>query len=272
MLSNDTPSRPGHLLRSSSWEINRRVIGALLIRELLTRYGRNNIGFLWLFVEPAAFILIITVLWTKVRGVQISDIPIIEFALTGYASMLLWRNAPARCVGAVKSNASLLFHRQVTVMDIYTSRILLELISITGVAFMLTTALWALDLIKLPEDVLQVLGGWFLLAWFAAGLAMTVGGLSEKAEVVGRLWSPLSYILMAMSGVAFTVDALPPSVHDVILWVPMINAVEYIREGWFGSVMHAHYDIGYLVIVNTVVSVVGFSLIRQIGSMTASEE
>jgi ABC-type polysaccharide/polyol phosphate export permease len=33
------------------------VLGALLIRELLTRYGRHNIGFLWLFVEPMIFTL-----------------------------------------------------------------------------------------------------------------------------------------------------------------------------------------------------------------------
>ena len=42
----------GSLVGTSSWTIARRVIGALLLRELLTRYGRNNIGFLWLFVEP----------------------------------------------------------------------------------------------------------------------------------------------------------------------------------------------------------------------------
>ena len=27
--------------------IQKRVIGALLMREIITRYGRNNIGFLW---------------------------------------------------------------------------------------------------------------------------------------------------------------------------------------------------------------------------------
>ena len=272
MLSSDTPSRTGRLLRSSSWEINRRVISALLIRELLTRYGRNNIGFLWLFVEPAAFIIAVTIVWTKIRGVHITDIPIVEFALTGYSSLLLWRNGPSRCIGAVKSNRALLFHRQVTVFDIFTARILLEIFSISAVLMMLTLALWALDWLTLPEDVLQVIGGWFLTAWFAAGLAMIVGGLAEKAEVVGRLWPPFSYLLMAVSGVAFTVNALPPGARDIILWIPMINALEYLREGWFGSVMHAHYDIQYLVIVNVISTLVGVILVRQIGTGNASEE
>lgn len=270
MLSSGSSAPTGNLLRSSSWEINRRVIGALLIRELLTRYGRNNIGFLWLFIEPAAFIIAVTLVWTEIRGVHLTDIPVVAFALTGYSSLLLWRNPVSRCIGAVKSNASLLFHRQVTVLDIFAARIILELISITAVLMMLTIALWAIDWLVMPEDVLQVLGGWLLLAWFAAALAMTVGGLAEKAEVVGRFWPPLSYLLMAVSGVAFTVNALPPAARDVILWVPMINAVEYLREGWFGSVMRAHYDLGYLSTVNVVLSLIGFSLVRQIGTTGVS--
>jgi len=238
----------------------------MLIRELLTRYGRNNIGFLWLFVEPAAFIIIVTIVWSKIRGVHLTDIPIAAFALTGYSSLLLWRNTVSRCIGAVKSNSSLLFHRQVTVVDIFTARIILELVSITSVLIMLALALWAVDWIALPENLLQVIGGWFLLCWFSAAVGMTIGGLSEKIEVVARLWPPLSYILMAVSGVAFTVNALPPAAQEVILWIPMINALEYIREGWFGSAMHAHYDLGYLTVVNVVLSLIGFSLVRQVGT------
>ena len=36
-----------------SFQIQRlQVVWALILREILTRYGRHNIGFLWLFVEP----------------------------------------------------------------------------------------------------------------------------------------------------------------------------------------------------------------------------
>ena len=41
-----------------SLHIQRRVISALLKREIITRYGRNNIGFMWLFVEPLVMTLI----------------------------------------------------------------------------------------------------------------------------------------------------------------------------------------------------------------------
>ena len=47
----------GHGSFRQSWTIQLRVIWALLLRESLTRYGRHNIGFLWLFVEPMLFTL-----------------------------------------------------------------------------------------------------------------------------------------------------------------------------------------------------------------------
>ena len=59
--------------------IQKRVIGALLMREIITRYGRNNIGFLWLFVEPLLITLMILLLWGAARANQYSDLNIIAF-------------------------------------------------------------------------------------------------------------------------------------------------------------------------------------------------
>ncbi|MFN5779339.1 MAG: capsule polysaccharide export ABC transporter permease, partial [Novosphingobium sp.] len=54
MLNDSAPAETPSGL-TQAWQVQRRVIGALLLREMLTRYGRNNIGFLWLFVEPMLF-------------------------------------------------------------------------------------------------------------------------------------------------------------------------------------------------------------------------
>jgi ABC-2 type transport system permease protein/capsular polysaccharide transport system permease protein len=271
MANSASTPRSGSLLRASSWTVSRRVLGALLLRELLTRYGRNNIGFLWLFVEPMLFTLAITFFWTATRSIHGSDIPIVAFAVTGYSSLLLWRNIPGRCSGALKSNMSLLYHRQVTIFDIYIARIVLEVMAASTSLIVLAIAFYAMDWMAAPEDALQVLGGWLLLAWFGAGLGFTIGGLSEKFDIVGKLWPPFSYLLFPLSGVAFVVDALPTRMQNIVMWLPMLNALEFVRDGWFGSDFHAHYDIGYLVICNMVLTFAGISLVRQIGLDTTEE-
>lgn len=271
MVSNDLRPTTGSLLGQSSWTINRRVIGALLLRELLTRYGRNNIGFLWVFVEPMLFTLVITILWSATRSVHGSNIPIVAFALTGYSSIILWRNMPGRCMGAIRSNRPLLHHQQVTIIDVYLARLVLEIFAPTTSFCALSFGLYIVGWLDPPADALQVLGGWLLLAWFGAGLGLTVGGFSEKSELVGKFWPPLSYIMMPLSGVAFLVDALPTAMQQIVLWLPQLNALEFLREGWFGSAMHAHYDIPYVIVFNLILTFVGLSVARQIDVDTSEE-
>ena len=272
MPSNDQPTPDvGRIVRQNPWDVNRRVIGALLIRELLTRYGRNNIGFLWLFVEPMLITLIIALVWSALRSVHGSNIPIVPFAVTGYSAMLLWRGVPTRCIDALRVNQPLLFHRPVTVMDIYYSRIILETLAVTTSLIVVSMVFYAVGWLDPPEDVLKVLGGWALLAWLGFGLALTVGGLSEKSEVVGKLWPPFSFILFPLSGFAFIADALPQGLREIVLWLPMLNALEFLREGWFGSLFRAHYDIPYVMICNIVFTFVGLSLARQAGLNPSDE-
>ncbi len=75
-----------------SFAIQRRVIRALMLRELITRFGRENLGVLWLVGEPMIFTLGVAALWSAMRAHQFSSLPIIAFAITGYSSVLVWRN------------------------------------------------------------------------------------------------------------------------------------------------------------------------------------
>lgn len=272
MPSNDPTPATGALLRDSSWTITRRVLGALVLRELLTRYGRNNLGFLWLFIEPMLFVIVVTIIWVNLRDFHGSNIPILAFALTGYSSILLWRGMPSRCIGALRSNIGLLYHRQVIVLDVYLARILLEFMAVSTSFVALALGFYALDLLLPPEDVLQVLGGWMLTAWFGAGLGLTIGALAERFTPVKNLWPPISYILMPLSGVAYIADALPSNAREVVLWLPMLNSLEYMREGWFGSVMRAHYDIPYVLVFNLILTFVGLSLVRVYGVNTGDND
>lgn len=240
-----------------SFEIQRRVIGALLMREVLTRYGRHNIGFLWLFIEPMLFTLGVTALWTALKSVHGSSIPIVAFALTGYSSVLLWRNMPNRCVGAVQPNLALMYHRNVRVIDIFIARLILEALGATMSFLILTCIFVSIGWLRAPTDVLPVVIGWMMLAWFGFALAVLLGAYAEEYEIVDKLWHPASYLLFPLSGAAFLVEALPKQAQDFVLLLPMVHAVEYIREGFFGSEFNARYDLEYMAVVNLVVTFFG---------------
>jgi ABC-type polysaccharide/polyol phosphate export permease len=248
-----------------SIQVQGRVIWALLLREILTRYGRHNIGFLWLFVEPMMFTLGVTSIWTAFKSVHGSSLPIVAFALTGYSAVLLWRNMPSRCVGALEPNLSLLYHRNVKVLDIFLSRLLLEAAGATISFVVLSVFFISIGWLDPPEDVLQAAGGWLMIAWFGMSLGVLLGSWSEESETVEKLWHPVAYLLFPLSGAAFVVDALPSEAQKYVLLLPMVHGVEYIREGYFGSRVVAHYDMGYMTLWNLSLTLFALIFTRKVG-------
>lgn len=254
-----------------SFAIQMRVIGALLLREVLTRYGRHNIGFLWLFIEPMMFTSGVTVLWTLTRASHGSSLPIVAFAVTGYSSVLLWRNMPSRCINAVTPNSALLYHRNVKVIDIYAARLLLEMAGATISFMVLSLTFISLGFMAPPVDISKVMIGWFMLAWFGSSLALVMGAMSEKSEFIDKIWHPLSYLSFPLSGAAFLVDWLPLKAQQFLLWVPMVNGVELLRSGYFGGAIRAHYDLGYLISVCLCLTLLGLSLERAVSKSLVLE-
>ncbi len=246
----------------ASLKVQRRVLSALLIREMLTRYGRHNIGFLWLFVEPMIFTIGVTALWTATKSVHGSDLPIVAFALTGYSSVLLWRNMPGRCIGALEANLSLMYHRNIKPLDIYLARLMIEFSGATISFFTLSLLFILIGWLEAPEDFLEVVGGWLLIAWFGSVLAITLGALSQESELVDKLWHPASYLMFPLSGSAFLVSALPPFAQEVVLYIPMVHGVEIVREGFFGSRVDAVYDLSYVIPFSLALSVAALMLVR----------
>src|SRR6266436_9642426 len=112
--------------------IQRRVLHALLMREIITRFGRENLGVLWLVAEPMLFTLGVATLWAAAGLHHGSPIPIVAFAVTGYSSVLMWRNSASRAGSAVQQNKPLLYHRNVQTIDVLLTRTALEIGGATG--------------------------------------------------------------------------------------------------------------------------------------------
>ena len=256
---------------SESWAIQKRVLGALLMREIITRYGRHNIGFLWLFAEPMLFTLGVTALCTIAGLHKISDLPIVAFAVTGYSSVLLWRSMPSRCISAIEPNLPLLYHRNVRLLDVFIARIALEAAGTTISAVGLVLVFRGLEWMEFPEDVLLVAAGWVMLGWFGASLALFLGALSANSELVEKFWHPAAYILFPLSGAAFLVDSLPPVAQDAVLLLPMVHGVECLREGFFGSKVVTHFDLGYVAAWNAALTVAGLLMTRAIADKVRPE-
>ncbi len=226
------------------------VIGALTMREVHVRYGRQNIGFLWIMAEPFLFTFGVILLRsllpipTESRGV-----PLAGFLLTGYTPFLLYRHMVGHSIHCIRHNDSVLYHRQVTFLDLFLGQYILEAAGIL-MAFAFGCGLFIVaGYLFPPKDPLLLLAGWFYAIWFSAALALLVGALSPLTTLVEKLYNPLSYLSLPISGAFYMVDWLPAGYGRSALWIPMVNYFEMIRAGYFGGAITAHFDAVYLTMV-----------------------
>ena len=246
-----------------SFAIQSRVLHALMMRELVSRFGRENLGLLWLVGEPMLFTLGVTTLWTLAGLHSGSTIPIVAFAVTGYSSVLMWRNSAGRCTSAIQQNKQLLFHRNVRILDVLITRTVLEIGGATSSFIVLSAVFIYTGSMPAPEDPLKVIGGWLMLAWFGSSLAIAIGAGVAFSELVDRIWHPAAYLLFPLSGAAFMVEWLPKRFQEAVLLLPMVHGTELIREGWFGAVVQTHHDMGYMAACCLVQTLIALYLQRQ---------
>lgn len=238
-----------------------RIIGALMMRELATRFGRQGLGFAWLVGEPLVFCIGVILLWTLTKPAYEHGVRIAPFIMTGYMCLLLIRNQIGLSMGALQANIGLMHHRQIAILQLFLARNVLEVMGATGAFIIVYAALIALRQIGLPHDLLLFYSGWLLLAWMGMGFALIMAGLAMRYEVMERVVPILSYLLIPLSGVFLMVQWLPPAYREAYLYVPFPHAVEMLRAGVFGEFTPTHYNPPYALAWAAVFNILGMSLI-----------
>lgn len=246
-----------------SLKIQFRVINALMMREIITRYGRENIGFLWLFVEPLILIVGVTIIWTYVVQRKEHGFPVATFIYTGWIANKLWLTTASRAMTGLQANLPLLYHRNIRPLDIYLSRIFLEITAITGVFILLGFVFYMSHVIDPPRSYFHIVLGWYLMCWLALGFSFFISSLNTLTnDTVQRIWAPVSLGFFIGSGTFFLVEWLPPEARSYILLLPSVHNLEMIRYGFFGGLMQPHYDVFYSVSFNLFLTLLGLFIFR----------
>jgi capsular polysaccharide transport system permease protein len=247
----------------TGWRIQVRVIRALMIRELITRFGRENIGFLWMMVEPLMFAILVGIVWSVMRTSE-HGLDIVAFVVTGYLPLTLFRHAVARSVKAFSVNGSLLYHRQIKILDFILVRFVIEMIGGMMAYAFIATVLIALGLFPVPTDFLYLILGWLLYCLFTLSLCLILAPLSEVSELLEKFIPVTTYIMIPFSGTFNLMQWLPPKLRDVLYWSPPVNAMEMMRYGVFGDQVTPYYDPAVPLVTSLIMLPIGLALCRRV--------
>lgn len=246
------------------WRIQSRVIGALMIREMTTRFGRQNIGFLWIMAEPLLFAGLVAMIWHFMRGNTEHGVSVVAFTVSGYIPLVLFRSAVNRSVLLFQVNGSLMYHRQIKIIDFVFVRYLLELIGHLMAYIFIGVALHMFGFFPTPYDLSFMLLGGLYYAYFALAASFVLAPLSEMSETIEKLVPVVTYIMIPFSGAFNMVSWVVPQGQEILMYSPPVHAMEMMRYGLFGDVVQARFDYFYPFMVNSVFLLIGLTLCRRV--------
>lgn len=243
--------------------IQARVIGAIIMRELHTRYGRDNIGYLWLIGEPLMLGSIISILHS---GGSDHGINPAAFTVVGYCNFIMFRGMVGRAEGALHSNLTLLHHRMVTVLDIAIGRALLEAAGTMSAFIILLSFCIGLGLTGQPVRPLYMFIGVGYVFWFSFSLSLIITGGTHERGFAERMVHPFSYFMIPLSGAFYMVSWIPQPYRQYLLYNPFPHMFEMIRYGVFEDTTLEYVDFGYVTAWCAALTFVGLVLMRSVKS------
>lgn len=247
----------------AAFRVQRRVIHALMLREMLSAFGREHLGVFWLLGEPLVLTVGVMVMWSFAGQEKQTSIGIIPFALTGYTIITLFRHLSVRLMTCVRANMSLMFHRNVHYVDTLISRGLLEATG-TGLSFItIYIPLYVTGVIEPFYDPYLLAGGWLLTAWFSFAFGLVVAGVTQIYPITERFVQPLLYITLPVSGLFAMITWLPDRLGNILRYSPLANCFELFRDGMFGHRVDAQWDAIFVIKCNIVLMAIGFLLVHK---------
>lgn len=259
--SGDLSARRRHEMLSSA-RVQLRVMKALMIRSVMSRYGHNSLGFFWLLGEPLILTCGVMVMWSITGAEGGHNVGVVPMALTGYSFITMWRHIISHSVHAIHHNSTLRFHQNVKVLDILISDAVLELVGIVSAFLIAYIPLALFGAIWTMRDPLLLFSGFILAAWFSFSFGLLITAMSELSETASRFVAPIMYITLPFTGVFFMVDWLPDRYQDLILWSPLVSCIEMIRGGLFPAYITTYYHPLYVALCCIFLTALGIPAIH----------
>lgn len=250
--------------------VHLRVLHALLIREMITRYGRSSLGYLWALLEPVGIITLLTLLFLQIADAPPYGQSFALFYASGYLAFHWVIDISSVAARSVHVNRPLLAFPSVTALDTVLARLILQSLTGLAVAALILGGIFAGSgdaLVLAPGPVLQS----FLLAVL---LAAGIGIFNAWAFAISKgwelVWGIVSRPLLLVSCVFYSFESLPAEAREVLWFNPVIHVIGLLRSGLYPVYDGNHVAPGYVILISLVLALPGLIGTRAVRARMAA--
>ncbi|TDW16551.1 capsular polysaccharide transport system permease protein [Rhizobium azibense] len=218
-----------------------RVVTALLVREMASRFGSNPGGYIWALLDPAAYIIFLTLIFGAIAHKPALGTSFPLFFATGYICFQFYSAVVSYVNNAVKANKALLSYPNVAPVDPIFARFLLQLGTTSAVAVVVLSIITLTLKTPLTLQWMAIVEAAFLASLLGLGAALFNNVMFPKFPIYEKIFGILNRPLFMITGVFFLPDLIPPPYRDMLLINPLAHALMRFRSGFY-----AEYDPGFL--------------------------
>ena len=223
-----------------------RVVAALLIREMEARFGSKPGGYVWALLDPAAHIILMTLLFQAIARAPALGTNFPLFFATGYLGFQFYQAMVSYLSGAVRSNRTLLSYPSVAPFDTIVARFLLQFLTTAFVACIVLGVLLASMRVAPTLHWPPILEAAIVASVLGLGVGLINNVMFLKYPLYEQVFTIFNRPMFLISGVFFLPDAIPLPYRDVLLLNPLVHVTMMFRTGFYDGYRAAGLDPAYL--------------------------
>lgn len=259
------PQEPG--LRAAL-AIQARVTWALVLRETRTRFGKNQLGYIWAVLEPCLHISVWFCLFLFISNkTGNSNADPLLILTTGILPFFLFRRIYTFMARAISSNQALLHYPMVRHIDLVGARFILEGATMMFVSFFIIIIVTSLGIVPIPNNALKLLTAIGAVLWLALGFGAFNSVMTILSPTYDKILGITGRLLYFTSGIHYLAEQLPKEVVRYLSYNPILHGVELFREGYIYNYHSSFASFGYMGACG-----MGFLLIAMLLERVAGEQ
>lgn len=210
------------------------------------RFGSKPGGYVWALLDPAAHVLVLTLIFQVLVRAPALGVSFPLFFGTGYIAFQFYQATVTYLNGAVRSNKSLLSYPNVAPFDTIVARYFLQLgtTAMVGVVVLGVIVAW----MRVPPEVswLPILEAILACSMLGLGVGLINNVMFRKYPLYEKIFSIVNRPLYMISGIFFLPDMIPQPYRDIVLLNPLVHVIMRFRMGFYDEYRALGIDMWYV--------------------------
>ena len=237
------------------------LIAALIRKDMAVQFGKHELGFVWVFLDPITNVLIMgVVIGVLLRAKTVPDIPFPVFLLIGFQLLTIFKSAMNGGMDAIGSHREFMAYRTIGTLDVFLAKFLHKfLINTFATTIFIIAVIWCGVDVSLSH--LETIAAAYLCAWLlGCGFGLSLGVVTRNSLLAQRLVKLTQRPLMFLSCVIHPYSGVSPLVAQYMYWNPLVHCIELARKALFPFYYTGNLNLAYPSIVLIVMLGIGTSV------------